>query len=291
MWNCIQEFRRSKASDESARANKSLSKMDMLNADLLLKNEATSKGKGKQRNIDEDDHESGFHFIAFMPINKSLWKLDGLERQPMCLGMRRFTAKGCCCALTTLGVGECDDNWLGQAKPDIEARMAQYEEGQIEFAILALVRDPLLNLGIELAENIGSITQLTAQLDNIKPDWQHFETLSMNGELTGLLTGPDLTYGVTQKDLDAAPLSERVTALCGSDAVEEIVEQRQKLITAQAGLRLSIRDEQQSNQSDLDRAAARSCDYGVRLQDFVRKVKAKQLALDTAAAQAAEVAV
>lgn len=63
-------------------------KMDMLNTDLLLKNEAANKTKGKKRKADEDDSESGFHFIAFTPIEGQLWKLDGLERQPMCLGMK-----------------------------------------------------------------------------------------------------------------------------------------------------------------------------------------------------------
>ena len=58
----------------------------MLNADLQFKIEVTSKGKGK-RQTGEDGDESGFHFIAFMPIGAKLWKLDGLERQPMCLGM------------------------------------------------------------------------------------------------------------------------------------------------------------------------------------------------------------
>jgi len=63
-------------------------KMDMLNADLLLKNEAKAKGKGKRKKsqADLDENEAGFHFIAFMPIEDNLWKLDGLERQPMCLG-------------------------------------------------------------------------------------------------------------------------------------------------------------------------------------------------------------
>lgn len=62
----------------------------MLNADLLLKNEATAK-KGKKRTADEDESEGGFHFIAFMPIDDHLWKLDGLERQPMCLGKHQVT--------------------------------------------------------------------------------------------------------------------------------------------------------------------------------------------------------
>lgn len=64
----------------------------MLNADLLLKNEATAK-KGKKRTANEDENEGGFHFIAFMPIDDELWKLDGLERQPMCLGQRQVPSQ------------------------------------------------------------------------------------------------------------------------------------------------------------------------------------------------------
>lgn len=64
----------------------------MLNADLLLQNEATAK-KGKKRTADEDESEGGFHFIAFMPIGHQLWKLDGLERQPMSLGKRQMPSR------------------------------------------------------------------------------------------------------------------------------------------------------------------------------------------------------
>jgi ubiquitin carboxyl-terminal hydrolase L5 len=60
--------------------------MDILNADLQLKTEATSRKKGtKGRESDETD--TAFHFIAFMPVMGQLWKFDGLERQPRALGM------------------------------------------------------------------------------------------------------------------------------------------------------------------------------------------------------------
>lgn len=60
--------------------------MDMLNADLALKNEAISTGNNKNAQSDQNESDAGFHFIAFMPIEESLWKFDGLERQPMSLG-------------------------------------------------------------------------------------------------------------------------------------------------------------------------------------------------------------
>lgn len=58
--------------------------MDMLNADLQLKNDATSRKKSKVQDSDEDS--AGFHFIAFVPVQNRVWKLDGLERQPQNMG-------------------------------------------------------------------------------------------------------------------------------------------------------------------------------------------------------------
>jgi len=256
--------------------------MDMLNGDLLLSNEATPKAKGKKRKANDgaNDNESGFHFIAFMPIDHQLWKLDGLERQPMCLGMKVLKSQRCLQKLTLYFIGAFEDDWLGQAKPDIEARMAQYEEGQIEFAILGLVSDPLLDLVPRLAENIKSITRLSARLDLIKHDWRDFEPSPVNGQLTGLLTAFDPTYALTPKHIDQADLPITIAKLCESDAVEDIITQRQQLVADQARLRLWIRDEQQSNQRDEERAAARRCDYGAMMQNFVRKVKAKRKSLD-----------
>lgn len=71
-------------------------KMDMLNADLSLSNDvqtshsrkkyANKKKKNKKKTAREDEDEAGFHFVAFMPIRGSVWKLDGLEQQPTNLG-------------------------------------------------------------------------------------------------------------------------------------------------------------------------------------------------------------
>lgn len=64
------------------------SKMDMLNSDLHLKNEAGSKrSKSAKNGYYSDDSDSGFHFIAFVPVEGKVWKFDGLERQPQDLGM------------------------------------------------------------------------------------------------------------------------------------------------------------------------------------------------------------
>ena len=62
-------------------------KLDMLNIDLLAKDNATAKSKHKKTQSREDDAETAFHFIAYMPIANNIWKFDGLERQPQRLGI------------------------------------------------------------------------------------------------------------------------------------------------------------------------------------------------------------
>jgi ubiquitin carboxyl-terminal hydrolase L5 len=65
-------------------------KMDMLNADLALSNDVDAKNpkrkRGSRRYLEEEQPQPGFHFVAFVPIRGSVWKLDGLEREPTNLG-------------------------------------------------------------------------------------------------------------------------------------------------------------------------------------------------------------
>ncbi|KAK0101503.1 hypothetical protein ONS95_006671 [Cadophora gregata] len=77
-------------------------KIDILNADLLLKNEYEKWIKGKKgpkkapankkshanknRKQIYKDEEEGYHFIAYVPIRGEVWRLDGLQREPVKLG-------------------------------------------------------------------------------------------------------------------------------------------------------------------------------------------------------------
>jgi ubiquitin carboxyl-terminal hydrolase L5 len=88
--------------------------MDILNADLVLSNDfdkwarskkaaASPKKKtinGKSRpkpkpkpKRKRDEEESGYHFIAYVPINGVVWRLDGLQRQPINIGTSLTTLK------------------------------------------------------------------------------------------------------------------------------------------------------------------------------------------------------
>ena len=156
--------------------------------------------------------------------------------------------------------------------------MAHYEEGQIEFAILSLVQDPLHRLISELATNVRRVAALSARLDAMRPDWHDFTATTDNGEIVSLPNAPDLAYGLTQELLDDAELSDVITQISSSQDVSDVVERRSELITLQAKLRMSIREEMQSDLTDEERATARSQDYGAMMQKMMRKVIMKKAA-------------
>jgi len=91
--------------------------MDILNADLGLQNEydkwtkrrriqetsrnpaakpkkaKNTKSKAQEKlppKKKQEVDESAHHFIAYVPVNGSVWKLDGLRRQPVNIGMHFF---------------------------------------------------------------------------------------------------------------------------------------------------------------------------------------------------------
>ena len=184
--------------------------------------------------------------------------------------------------LTAFNAGSVQGDWLSQAKPDIEARMAQYEEGQIEFAILSLVRDPLLEMIPALAANVKAINALSTRLDAVKPAWKGFIDPSTSSENVGKNTFIDrsnLTYGLTQEILDQAEPSQAVMDLCHGNVAPDILRHREQLIATQIDLRTSIGEEMQSNRLDEEKTAARTCDYGARIKNFVRTMKVKKQSL------------
>ncbi|KAI5301373.1 hypothetical protein KEM55_007275 [Ascosphaera atra] len=221
-------------------------KMDIFSVDLQLKNQATEKRRGgKAANVEVDESESGFHFIAFVPVKGELWKFDGLERQPQ-------------------NLGKCDDEWLDLATPEIQARMAEYEEDQIEFAVLSVGKDPSISLTSRLCSNIKSLNALDARLSELGS-----EAAASDSE-NGTLSGPDVSYGVTKAALDEAELLPPTKELLSSSAIAKLREHRSTLAETQRELRASLQEERQSFHADEQYAAQRRHDYSPAVEQWIR---------------------
>lgn len=245
-------------------------KMDMLNIDLGLQNRYDDRRKPKAKPavkktktvIEDDsvDEEAAFHFIAYVPIEGHVWKLDGLDRQPQKLG----------------SYGSKD--WLSAVRPNLEDRMAQYMEGQIQFVLLSLVKDPLDAHRASLVQNIKSLIDTEARLARVKPDWECYVMDGSNEEKSrkrGLLLRFDLDYGITAIDVEEAAIPDSIKEQLRADCPAKLMSLRQELITDQVGLRQAVRDEQESLEVDERRARERRHDYGPFIHTWLRMLAAK----------------
>ncbi|MCJ1398659.1 hypothetical protein MMC11_001860 [Xylographa trunciseda] len=232
-------------------------KMDMLNGDLLMKNDVEAAKRRSKESTYNDQGDAAFHFVAFIPVDGTLWKLDGLERQPYSLGEVN------------------SDDWLNLVKPDLEARMAEHEDGQIEFAILGLVKDPLINLVHDLACNVKGIQALEVHLDEMNTSWRTFTASTSNGTeeiLENTLLGPDLHFQIDETAIRNAALLPEVQHKLSNEGTStaDFIKFRRKLAFEQTSLRMLIKEEQASDYHDEDRAATRRHDYGPAVKTWTR---------------------
>ncbi|EFR02774.1 ubiquitin carboxyl-terminal hydrolase [Nannizzia gypsea CBS 118893] len=228
-------------------------KMDILNTDLLLKNQQGRKAKGNQ---EPDKSEAGFHFIAFVKAKGRVWKFDGLERQPQSLG-------------------ECvEGDWLGLATKEIQTRMADYEEEEIEFSILSLSKDPMTVYLADLASNVKALQHINSRLSELG------ENCDEADQENATLDGPDAQYGLTLDILELALVPSELAEATenGSKAhdLNSLARQRQALVEQQRLLRTQIKDEQRSRQMELDYARSRRHDYNAAVHCWTRLLARKR---------------
>ncbi|KAH0360760.1 cysteine proteinase, partial [Aureobasidium melanogenum] len=191
---------------------------------------------------EQESEESSFHFVAYMPIGEDVWKLDGLDSFP-----------------TTIGKIHSDRDWLDVVQTSLSVRMAQYEEGQIQFSLMAVVQDPVVEDRRLLAQNVLSLQKTELLLNEVDQDWRNYTTAD-HEDCT--LFGGSEEYGLTNQMITEAEVSENMAHQLGSSSLESLLKARQELITNQAGCRAQVRDSQQANTMDAEESMHRRHDYG-----------------------------
>lgn len=254
-----------------------------MNEDVQMKEKARSKKVGKEIEVAEGDEAPCFHFIAFVPVEGKVWKLDGLERQPQNLGKDSLPSMWCqlYSGVTFAGDIETSD-WIFHVKPELQDRMARYEDGQTEFSILGLVKAPIDGAISQLAQNVKDLCALREKLNYVRPGWETETGASDHANLSGqgVITGQSLAYSLTQAQLDKTEVSHNVQALVlgdtavGSDnpkagdiqgpadnGLDSLLTCLRQLANHQADLRTSISEELEAFYQDRERAAKRRQDW------------------------------
>jgi len=121
--------------------------------------------------------EDAYHFIVYMPYMGSVYEFDGLKGHPISHG-----------AYTEGGEG-----WVAKARDVIEARIATYPTGALDFSLLALHEDPVPSLTKQLSEaqktNDSIAEQLMIRLanENSKRERWTFENSLRRHNYVGLV--------------------------------------------------------------------------------------------------------
>ncbi|KAI0745397.1 ubiquitin carboxyl-terminal hydrolase [Earliella scabrosa] len=79
--------------------------------------------------------EDAYHFVVYIPYAGSVYELDGLKQAPVRHGT----------------YSEAGEGWVAKAREVIEARIATYPPGALEFSLLAVHDDPLPRIQEQLA--------------------------------------------------------------------------------------------------------------------------------------------
>lgn len=150
-----------------------------------------------QHHPDESDPDA-FHFIAYTPINGTLYELDGLQPAPI--------SHGACTS----------DAFPSKVMEVLQRRIARYDAAEIRFNLLAMVRDLR-----QRAREIGD-AELLAREERKRRDWQ-FENALRRHNFVGFA-------GEVLKGVVAAKLKEGGGGGNGAGGYDKWVEQgREKM--------------------------------------------------------------
>ena len=208
----------------------------------------------------DDTAEEGFHFCAYMPINGHVWKLDGMDRFPQDMGTFDTERGG---------------DWMNIAQPTLQGRMAQYEAGEIEFNLMAVVHDPLEKDRTALLENVKSLQAIDKKLDGVYEDWREMDGAETEKEV---FTEAPLELGATVADLDAVGVPDGMAEkLEKEEDMLKLIDIRKEVVLQQVGLRAAVRDELRASEADDEKARHRRHNYAGFLKGWLGALADQQV--------------
>ena len=152
--------------------------------------------------------------------------------------------------------------------------MAEYDEGQIEFAILSVVQNPMINLLSNLAANVKTLSIITSHLESVKPGWKSFSTEHPSSTTSSTIWGPDPSFNLTVEAISEAP---EPAGIMNADDADALLSALQTTVTDQASIRRVIKEEQQSNRMDEEKANSRRHDYGPAIKYWLEQLASRDL--------------
>jgi ubiquitin carboxyl-terminal hydrolase L5 len=185
-----------------------------------------------QESVEDNAH----HYIAFVPIGNEVWKLDGLDKQPTCMGS--FAP-------------EKGETLLDSVSSTIETLMAA---GDDDYGVIALAQSPLLSLRKKAALTINTLMHVEERLDATSSDWKNFISEDEQPPCPRMLG--------LEEHLSSNPVSPALKSKIGQEGMPDLIDRRKRLIGDANSLAANIMVEMQNEAEEDQKATQRRYDSG-----------------------------
>ncbi|RYO39639.1 hypothetical protein AA0111_g1956 [Alternaria arborescens] len=188
----------------------------------------------------ESVEDNAHHYIAFVPVGNEVWKLDGLDKQPTCMGS--FDPQQ-------------GETWLESVSNTISALMAA---GDDDYGVIALTQSPLLSLRKNASLTINTLSHVDARLDNVSAaasqDWRNLVDANEQP--------PDPHMLGFEEHLADSPISPTVKTTIDSEDLTQLLARRSLLLAEANQLAANIMMEMQNEAEENLKATQRRYDSG-----------------------------
>jgi ubiquitin carboxyl-terminal hydrolase L5 len=187
-------------------------------------------------NSSESFEENGHHFIAFVPIGTQVWKLDGMDAQPTCVGT--FAP-------------EAGETWVDAASDTIATLMAA---GDDDYGVVALTQSPLKALRGKAGLAINTLSHVESRLEILNPTWREFV------DSDSALPGPRM-LGI-ESILASHPVPATLQSQIKEEKLEDLLNRRVILVQEISDTAACIMEEVGTEAAEEEKARQRRFDSG-----------------------------
>jgi ubiquitin carboxyl-terminal hydrolase L5 len=200
-----------------------------------------TKSRGRRESVEtvsstESVEEAGHHYIAFVPVGNSVWKLDGFDAQPALMGS--FDA-------------ERGETWLSSVTDTIATLMAA---GDDDYGVIALAQPPLVSLRKKACLTINTLTYVESRLEALNNDWRSFTSSSEQPPSPRMLGLED--------HMEFHPVPSSVQTTIDAEDMPAVLERHRTLISEANSLAAQVLSEIQNEAEENDKAMLRRYDGG-----------------------------
>jgi ubiquitin carboxyl-terminal hydrolase L5 len=232
-------------------------KMDILEGDKNLSHKVkrAEKSKPKKRekksrhtsvestatatdDSEEKVEDNAHHYIAFIPVGNEVWKLDGFDKYPTCVGS--FEPER--------------ETWLASVSDTIATLMAA---GDDDYGVIALAQSPLLSLRQRVSLTLNTLTHVESRLDHLSQsaqDWRHLVSADEQPPSPCMLGLEDHSV--------AHPVPDALKEAIDSENTQQLLARRHQLIIQANDASAHIMMEMQNEAEEDAKAAQRRYDSG-----------------------------